>query len=300
MNRGLVYLMTDDGVEVPLIDVTHPAFRVEMTGEELDAAVEKAVADVEQRRKMPAEQQALQMKELLRTSFLVPRIAGAQGAVLGGMSTYYMKLGPGNLGSYAADIDRVFAGSLPCLSVRIRLQHAARLLADCLAAAHAARPGRSLHIVDIAGGPCMDSMNALILLRQERPQLLAGTTIGIHALDPDASGPGFGIRALEAMRAAGAPLHDVSATMRHVDYDWSRASELRALLSGLGADGSFIVGASEGGLFEYGSDEEVVANLRTFYEGTAADALFVGTVSSAEGSGRILNEAGGAALRLRG
>jgi hypothetical protein len=41
--------VTDYGIEVPIIDVTHPTFRVELSEQELAAAVAKAVADVESR-----------------------------------------------------------------------------------------------------------------------------------------------------------------------------------------------------------------------------------------------------------
>jgi hypothetical protein len=61
-----------------------------------------------------------------------------------------------------------------------------------------------------------------------------------------------------------------------------------------------IAASSEGGLFEYGSDEHIVANLQAFHGASDAQAAFVGTVTRADGSARILNEAGGAAIRLRG
>jgi hypothetical protein len=39
--------------------------------------------------------------------------------------------------------------------------------------------------------------------------------------------------------------------------------------------------SSEGGLFEYGSDEEIVTNLSVLDSGTARDAVVVGTVTRA-------------------
>lgn len=88
--------------------------------------------------------------------------------------------------------------------------------------------------------------------------------------------------------------------IRHEPYDWSSPELLRGLALSLGAREAVVAGSSEGGLFEYGSDEHIVANLKAFHEATGKDAVIVGTVTRADGSARILNEAGGAAIRLRG
>ena len=62
--RGMCYAVTDDGVEVPVIDVTHPGFRVDMSAQELAAATEKAVADVKSRSQVPPEEQQRQLQGL--------------------------------------------------------------------------------------------------------------------------------------------------------------------------------------------------------------------------------------------
>ena len=218
------------------------------------------------------------------------------------MSTYFLKLGPDNLGSYARDIDRAIAGSLPCLSNRLRLQNMARLMADSLAPLLAARPGRPLHLVNIASGPGMDSLNAILLVRKEHPDLLGDRAIIVHLLDP---------RLRRDLLLAREPLPpcrqgtdrctaspSTSATSR---YDWSSPDQLRELTLSLRAQDAVIAGSSEGGLFEYGSDEDIVANLRAFHAATDGQAVMVGTVTRADGFSRILNEAGdGAAVRLRG
>ena len=54
--------------------------------------------DVKNREKSPPAERQRQMQELLHGSFLAPKIAGAHGKVLDGMSTYFLKLGPDNLG----------------------------------------------------------------------------------------------------------------------------------------------------------------------------------------------------------
>ncbi len=291
---------TDEGLELPVIDVTHSAFRVELSEAQLAAEMEKAVSTVRAHSSMPGQEQHAHMQGLLRGSFLAPRIAAAQGGVLGGMSTYFLKLGPDNLGDYAGPIDRAIAGSMPSLSCRIRLQHMAQLIADMLEPALETSPGRAVRLVNIAGGPGMDTINALIVLRKRRPELLRGRSILVQILDIDESGPRFGRRSLSALGEAGAPLEGLSLDLQHVPFDWSQPATLDRLLPESAAESAEIVGtSSEGGLFDYGSDEEVVAVLAALHRRTPAETFFVGSISRGDGSARILNEAGRAAIRLR-
>ena len=49
-------------------------------------------------------------------------------------------------------------------------------------------------------------------------------------------------------------------------YDWRQTDTLARALSTLDLDRAVWAASSEGGLFEYGSDEEIVANLRVLRE----------------------------------
>ena len=64
-----------------------------------------------------------------------------------------------------------------------------------------------------------------------------------------------------------------------MSYDWSQTERLPEILSTLGANQSACAISSEGGLFEYGSDEEIIANLQQLHTGTPQDAFVVGTVT---------------------
>src|SRR6185369_11996777 len=106
-----------------------------------------------------------------------------------GLNTYLLKLGPNNLGTITNDpVDRRFAEAIPVLSVRLRLQDVAQLLAEFLALELARAPGKPLHLLNIAGGPSMDSLNAVLLLKRSHPQQLQSRRIVIHVLDLDAAG----------------------------------------------------------------------------------------------------------------
>jgi hypothetical protein len=219
------------------------------------------------------------VQEALKRSMLGRALMSASGSFLPGMSTYLLKLGPGNLGADAEEIDLRIAASFPAYSVRIRLQDIALLIADGLTARMKEGPARPVCLANIAGGAAADSWNALICLNQLDSTLLANRSIAIAVLDLDASGPAFGRRALEALQAEKQPLHGLAIDFSARFYDWRETATLSAALAELNATRAACAISSEGGLFEYGSDEEIAANLAELHRGTALDAFVVGSVT---------------------
>ncbi len=298
---GVYYALTIDGLELPVVDVTHPAFAVSPTDAQQAALVAAFLAQEMPFAKLPPVLRRGLLRFFLRGSVLARGIRGAEGTFLGGMSTYLLKLGPDNLGdAYAKPIDRRIAAALPALAVRWRLADMARLLADRLAPRLEARPGVPLRFVNIAGGPAMDSLNALLLLARERPAVLAARTVAIDVLDGDASGPTFGARALAALSAPAAPLHAVDARLRHVAYDWNDTRPLRGVLDDARGAGAVATGSSEGGLFEYGSDDAILANLTAAREAGPPDFAMLGSVTRADRPIQRLRETSQPATRPRG
>ena len=297
---GLCYAMTAEGVELPVIDITHPAFALDLSREALAAQTAQFVRETEQRAKIPALIQRLLLRVVLRKSVLARGIQAVSGGFLDGLSTYLLKLGPDNLGSYAAPVDRKIAASLPALAARLRLAEVARLLADGLAPALAAGPNKPCHLLNLGGGPAIDSLNALLLLQKERPGLLAARAICIHVLDIEEAGALFGNRALQALLAEGAGLHGLSVELRHVRYDWSWASDLRTLLAALTAEETVMACSSEGALFEYGSDEDITTNLAAFHGGSPGEAFVVGSVTRADEAAIAVNASSQIKVRMRG
>jgi hypothetical protein len=271
---GVCYAATGDGIELPVIDITHPAFATYMSETEIVAVIENTVRQFEASRTRPPEV----TRALIESSLLARGWAEAAGTFMTGMMTYLNRLGPQNLGDgYANAVDRAVAAGIAPLSFRFRLQHVARLLADGLGAALTARPGAAVHLLNIGGGTAIDSLNALILLRQEHPEWLAGRPVAIQVLDQDREAPAFGARALAALTAAGAPLDALAATLRHVPYDWSDPADLRAVIELIGPKAAVAV-SSEGALFDYGTDEQIVANLSSLAQGAPADCVIAGSV----------------------
>lgn len=273
MKPRILYATTDDGSTLPIIDVTHPAFAVSVSEDELAEKTAQFVADAPKRAQMPPD-----ILEALKRSKLGSGLMAGSGSFLTGLNTYLFKLGPAQ---FREDeyMDRAIAASLPALAIRLRLQDMARFLADGLAAILPGNPERPIAFINIAGGPASDVWNALIHLQSSHPHLLSGREIHIDVLDLDHQGPSFGHRVLETLCGTEAPLSGLRIQHQHLSYDWSQTERLPEILSMLGADQSACAISSEGGLLEYGSDEEIIANLLQLYAATPHDAFFAGTVT---------------------
>ncbi len=226
MNKkpGVCYAVTDDGLELPVIDVTHPAFAVEISEGEMDRLLQEYIRTVKRNQgKLSGFIQRLFMKLMAKRSVIMRGIMEAAGGFMSGMNTYILKLGPDNLGEgYASDIDRQISASAAGLTMRLRLQDIVHMLAEGIVPALTSGGSEALHLLNIGGGPAIDSLNAVILIQKERPNLLTGRPIFVHSLDPDEAGPNFGRRALDALQAEGDPLHGLKISFQHTRYDWSR------------------------------------------------------------------------------
>ena len=97
---------------------------------------------------------------------------------------------------------------------------------------------------------------------------------------------------------AGAPLAGVNVAFRHEPYDWSDADHLRSRLQDLPGAALCAV-SSEGGLFEYASDDVVVANLRVLHESTTAETIVVGSATREGNLARASRVATGIATQPR-
>lgn len=256
--EGVCRARTDRGRELPVLDVTHPAFALDVDRAELEEAVES----------MRGESRFF----LGAVGSVRPPAAGASGGrgkvrTTSGMATYLAKLGPQRGWSRYFLWMRPVSGVLLAESLRLRAHALPRLLAAGMVPALAGRPEAPLDLVSLAGGAASESLNALVLLARDRPFLLAGRTVRIHVLDLDPAAPRFAARCLEALRAPGAPLQRVEATLWHVPWDWGEPAALARHLEAWRAADPVMAGSSEGGLLDYGGDEVVLENLRVLRAG---------------------------------
>lgn len=295
---GVCYALTPDGLELPVIDVTHPAF------------AEPALSDAELRegftrflkrspfRRLPRFLRSMLFQRMMRRSLVGRCLLEARNSFVSGTSTYLMKLGPGMLGdAYAQPLDRHFAQGPSLVAMRLRLHDMAHYLAEALRPALEANPQAPLQFIDIAGGPAADAWNALLLLRRHRQDLLDDHPIAIDVFDQDEAGPAFGRAAVAALCAEAAPLHGLSVAFRRLAYDWRDTAALREALAARPAD-TIAVASSEGGLFEYGDDAAIVANLTVLAQAGGVLAV-AGTFTSDDHLSRKMRQDRGAATHPR-
>ncbi len=300
---GVSYAVTNDGLELPVIDLTHPAFQISLDENELQVLSQRFLKDAEGPAKMPAVLRGLVFSFMSKRSVIMRGLMGTSGTFMSGTNTYMMKLGADNLNkSFFSEIDRRIAASPAGLFMRLRLQDMAQLLAEALTPVLNARPKASLHLLNIGGGPAMDSLNALITIQQKHKELLAQRCIFIHSLDVDTIGADFGARALAALLGEGCALHGLLINFEHISFNWSETTQLRNLIESFETE--YVVGiSSEGALFEYGSDKDIINNLQILNKTTPEDTVIVGSVTRADELGLKANGVGlgsRAALQFRG
>lgn len=104
---------------------------------------------------------------------------------------------------------------------------------------------------------------------------------------------------MSALAQEAGPLPGLHVTFRHVRYDWCRPDDLRPPLNEARTTRALIVCSSEGGLFEYGSDDEIQSNLRVLREPLEVVAV-VGSVTRADEPIQRLRQMGRAATHPRG
>lgn len=292
---GVWYAVTDNGLELPVVDVTNPAFFEEHSASELEALSAATLRNLEKTKWIPL----FVHRALARKSLLLRGTLEAMGGILSGMSTYMLKIGPENLSSaYAVPLDRKIASALAPVAMRMRLRTTAGALAEGIADRLHHSPHRPVHLFNIAGGTGIDSINALLLLAHEEAALLRGTPVSLDILDNDATAPRFGLRAVERLMQAGAPLHGMALYAQHLHYDWRDVASLDAILREAMTEHPIVAISSEGGLFEYGSDEDIAANLDCLGQYTGADCFIAATAIKDVPIARLNRERSNMPLRI--
>ena len=295
---GILFAATGEGFPLPIIDITHPRFHVADDGPSIQALRERFVAEDERRRRVPKFLLRLMLRSMAKKSRLVRALFGSGSTFLDGLSTYAMKLGADNLvPPYDSPVDRRFASSPHIPLLRLRMQQVAGMLADGLRDGLAASPQAPLHLINIGGGPAMDSLNTLMLLNRACPELMRRAMV-VHVLDGDRTGPRFGAAALAALQSGGGPLSGLTIEFDHHPYDWNNTEPLQTLLSAPQMAGAILAASSEGALFEYGSDRAIIDNLKILRAGGVV--LVAGSVTSASHARRQMIAASRFRLYPRG
>lgn len=261
IQRDVLFATTNEGHRFPILDLTHQAFKVRSDPAFLDELLAKYAAADRRQRRVPTALQKWLMRNLARRSPLMKALIQPESDHFDGLSTYVIKLGDKNLPPpFDGRLEKRIAGSPHALLTRVRMQQIAGMMADTIRTDPLFRGAQTLHFLNIAGGPAFDSINALLALAQDAPELL-DRRIEIQVLDLASSGAAFGRASIAELTRPGGPLAGVDVTLNHIAYDWNDTRPLEAVLETIRAQNGLALLSSEGGLFEYASDAAVVDNL---------------------------------------
>ncbi|MCX6225211.1 MAG: hypothetical protein NTV01_10780, partial [Bacteroidia bacterium] len=166
--------------------------------------------------------------------------------------------------------------SFGAVTLRMRVRDISMLQAELLIPQLVQSPRKNLCFVNIAGGTACDSINAIIIIKKNHPSLLKDRKIEINVLDVDEYGPAFANKCMESLKTDGAHFHDLDISFRYTNYNWNNPAKLTELLSERVE--WLVVSSSEGGLFEYGEDEEILQNLQSLCDNTSDDTRITGTI----------------------
>jgi len=264
---GISYAVTKDGIELPVLDITNPLFVSSIDEEKLERMIREIAPEARKRvesfNKIP-----LFIKQYLsKRSFIMAGMIGMTSGneYLSGLSTMMMKLGPGLIGKGRRKLfDRLGSKAVGAVMIRMRTRDTSVFLANSIKNTLKLYHGKDLCLINIGGGTATDSLNALILVSKSEPELISGIKIELNILDIDDYGPYFAIRCAKELISERGVLSGINLSCRHIIYNWRNASSLGELLTS--RIDWITLFSSEGGLFEYGEEEDIINNLKLISE----------------------------------
>jgi hypothetical protein len=124
--------------------------------------------------------------------------------------------------------------------------------------------------------PITESNCTLNLILKQDPTLVKSRKVEIIVLDVDTISPHFALACIEALKALGHHFHGLDLAFQHIPHDWRATNALISLLSN--RKDCIVMCASEGGLFEYGTDQDILGNLNVLYDHAPDGMRIAGTV----------------------
>ena len=275
----LSYAITMNGIELAVLDITHPYFisSIDETKlKEILSKVEKtADKNAEKFNKIPV----FVKRFFAKRSFIMSELLQESNTdeYLTGISTLMLKLGPNLIGKGKKRFfNKLSSKGIGGIVLRIRMRDISKIQAEALIPILSESPHRNLCFINIAGGAASDSINTLFLIQQMNPSLLRNRKIEINVLDIDRFGPAFAERCITALKAPEGRFYNLDVSFNHIHYDWNNTQKLKELLTE--RKEWLQICSSEGGLFEYCSDEVVIQNLKTIHEHSASNIILAGSL----------------------
>jgi hypothetical protein len=274
---GLSYVFTRNGIELPVLDITHPDFISSIDENKLKKMLPYVEKNAEKNANKFNKIPTFIKNYFAKHSFAMAELLQNESSFASGISTLMMKLGPNLIGKGERRFwDRQVTKGFGSLVIRMRIRDISICQADALIPLLQKSQEKNLCFINIAGGAASDSINALFLIQQKNPELLKNRKIEINVLDIDTYGPSFADRCIIALKAPSGRFSGMNISFRHIQYDWNNTEMLENLLTE--RKGWFQICSSEGGLFEYCSDEVINKNLNILHNNSAEDIIIAGSL----------------------
>ncbi|MEI6047982.1 MAG: hypothetical protein WCS03_03720 [Bacteroidota bacterium] len=276
---GLSYAVMSDRIELPVLDITHPLFNSSINENKLAGYLIEAEKNGEKRARSFQNVPAFIKRFFINHSFIMADLLSEkkEDNFLSGLSTLLLKMGPDLIGGGAKRfLDRLSSKGIGGIVLRMRLRDMAHCQAEILSPLLNSSPEKNLCLINIAGGTSCDSINSLLLILKEKPELLQNRNIEINVLDIDPTGPDFAAKSIDALKTGDGKFRNLNITLKYIPYNWNDTRELIKLL--LTRKDWLMLCGSEGGLFEYCEDEVIIANLAALYENSPKDMIIAGSI----------------------
>jgi len=274
---GLSYVFTLNGVELPVLDITHPGFISSLDENKLKKMLPYVEKNAEKNAAKFNRIPAFIKNYFAKHSFAMAELLKSEISFASGISTLMMKLGPNLIGKGKNRYwDRQVTKGFGALVIRMRVRDISKCQAAAMLPLLAKSHEKNICFINIAGGAASDSINTLLLIQQQNPELLKNRKIEINVLDIDTYGPAFADRCITALKAPGGRFNDLNISFRHILYNWNNTKQLEELLSE--RKEWMQICSSEGGLFEYCPDEVIIQNLNAIYKNSNEDIIIAGSL----------------------
>lgn len=275
----LSYAITTNGIELAILDITHPLFISSVNEAKLKDILLKVEKTADKNAEKFNNMPAFIKNYFAKRSFIMTELLQESNAdeYLTGISTLMLKLGPNLIGKGKKRFfDRLSSKGIGGIVLRMRVRDISKIQAEALIPLLTESYDRNLCFINIAGGAASDSINTLFLIQQMNPSLLKNRKIEINVLDIDRFGPAFAESCIAALKAPGGRFYNMDVSFNHIHYDWNNTQKLKELLSE--RKEWLQICSSEGGLFEYCSDEVIVQNLKTIHDNSVRDIIIAGSL----------------------
>jgi hypothetical protein len=271
---GLPYVYTDTGLELVVLDITHPLFETSIDENSLsDQRAQSATAAALIKAMSEAQRKMISAGSYIWGTHFSGNVPTSY---LSGMATYMLKLGPGLLGGgeeRKADLRATMGVS--GIAARMRLRDLCRRQAGLLAPLLKTHPRAHLGQINVAGGAASDTFNTIRLVLRKDPSLLQDRRIEIHLLETDTVGPHFAEKGLAVLQGPEGYLGALDIRFQFHHGSWANTAAWEGILRDRSED--ILLVSSEGGLFEYGLDDEILFVLEALAACPSVETIVAGS-----------------------